>query len=398
MKSYDVIVAGSGIVGVATAYELAKNGRKVALVDAEGLGAGASTANTSMLLLEGNMFDVTLDLQLAAIPIYEQLASELGSPVDFRKLITLQVFHDADEKKIAAPLAQYFSQRGVRADIVDNAELHDLEPLLCLDTVRGALVVHQWQIDPLKTIFAYFKRSRELGLDWYSDSPVIDFLLEKGRLIGIKTPAEDFFCDQLVVATGAWTRPLLQKLEISIPEYYIHGTGMVTERGEYGVRNAVYAFTSPRIQMQEEAGKQALEKGWENLPMQQANEHCVVPDTEGNLLISQRSHIASSFSDRYPTSYIRDMAENTQMFFPSLRGVKVLRTWIKPVPFTPDDNPFMGFVDPYPNLFVSSGYASALIIAPVVAKITERMLRGEESPCDISAYAPLRFASEEKRM
>ena len=54
MIKYDIIIIGAGLIGIPIAYELAKAGRKVAVVDAKGLGAGASTANGGMLLLEGN--------------------------------------------------------------------------------------------------------------------------------------------------------------------------------------------------------------------------------------------------------------------------------------------------------------------------------------------------------
>lgn len=54
-RSYDVIIIGAGIIGLTTAYELLKRGRKVAIVDAADPMQGCSAGNAGYLA-EANIF------------------------------------------------------------------------------------------------------------------------------------------------------------------------------------------------------------------------------------------------------------------------------------------------------------------------------------------------------
>ena len=88
---------------------------------------------------------------------------------------------------------------------------------------------------------------------------------------------------------------------------------------------------------------------------------------------------------------MRLMARNTLKYLPGLRQANIVRSWIRPVPFIPDNRPFYGYLRPYDNLFVASGFASALIVAPVVAKMTRDLLEGKKAAYDISSFDPSRF-------
>ncbi|MBQ3103476.1 MAG: FAD-binding oxidoreductase [Oscillospiraceae bacterium] len=394
MKSYDVVVIGSGLIGVATAYEAVKSGRRTALLDAKGLSAGASSANASMLLLEGSCDCAAFSICMDAVALYERLDEELGCQTGFGELGHISLLEKESEFAPAAAASAFYRSRGLDSAILAREEVARREPGLNLKTVLGGMSLRQWRIDPIGTVAGYFHAARALGLDWYPHCAAEEFITQGDRLLAVKTPQGDIAGGQFVVAAGAWTRELLAKLRLFIPEYHITGAAMICERGAVELRHAVYPFTSPRVAMEQRAAKRIAQVGWERLEREHANEFVVVPDANGNLLVCQRSHASAEFVSRVPTEYMRDMAQNALKYFPAFASARVLRSWMAPVPFVPDGAPFFGFAAPYGNLFISSGFGSVLIMAPAIAKLTSRLLGGGTVPYDLGAFDPMRFSKE----
>jgi|GEM_PF-1446522 len=394
MKNYDFVIIGAGLIGVATAYEMSKDGYKVALIDAKGLGAGASTANTGMLLFEGARYSSSFSICGDSIKEYDQLEDELEYKFDYSKMELIKLFEREGEEAEARELDSFFAEYGFRGEILSNDDLKRLEPGICLDSVCGAEIVDQWQVDPIKETYAYFLKARQYGTDWYPYSPVLDFTKQGDKITGVITPKGAIQGEKIVLAAGAWTKELLAKLGVSIPQYYIHGTAMVTEKGKFELSHSVIYFSSPRVEMQQKASEEALANGWNNTREQAACEFCVSPDGEGNILISQRSHVWPEFKDEVPADDIRVLAGKAVKYFPELRNTNVIRSWIKPVPFVPDGCPFFGFIKSYPNLLVSSGFPSALLMIPTIAKMTKKLFEGESLKYDISEFDPARFDKE----
>ena len=92
-----------------------------------------------------------------------------------------------------------------------------------------------------------------------------------------------------------------------------------------------------------------------------------------------------------PPDFLRDMAQNVVRHFPVLEYCRIVRSWICPVPFVPDEKPFYGYVEPYRNLFISSGFSSVLIMAPIIGQLTKELLCGNKIPYDFRSFDPLRF-------
>ncbi len=95
----DVVVVGAGIAGLSTAYELARAGRSVIVLDRGPLGGGMTARTTAHLASElDDYYDALIDLrglddarryyesQAAAIDRIEQIQREEGIDCDFRRL------------------------------------------------------------------------------------------------------------------------------------------------------------------------------------------------------------------------------------------------------------------------------------------------------------------------
>ena len=132
------------------------------------------------------------------------------------------------------------------------------------------------------------------------------------------------------------------------------------------------------------------EYGWENIPRREAREFGILPDSNGNLLIAQKSHAEAKIDRRLPVEYAHVMAEMMEKYFPGLCCGRVLRAWICPTPFPDDGNPYFGFVKAHPNLFCAAGLTSALLPGPAAGELMAKILTGETCPYDLTPYDPMR--------
>jgi sarcosine oxidase subunit beta len=248
MKTYDTAVIGSGLVGLSAAYELAKAGQKVALIEARGLSSGSSSANTGLLLFEGEQDENIFAICADGVKAYEGLADELGRDIGFSSLPFLSVFTNDDERRLAEKSAAFYSSRGYDYRLLSAAEVKEFDPLLNAEGILGGALFRQWRMDPLKTVFAWFARARELGMDWLPFSKAEGFTSKGGRILSVKTQTGEIRAGQYLAAAGAWTRELFKTLGIFLPDYYIHGAAMVLERrNPEPLNHAAAGFTSPRM-------------------------------------------------------------------------------------------------------------------------------------------------------
>lgn len=396
MERYEFAVIGSGLIGVSTAYELAKAGHRVILIDGKGLGAGASSANTGLLIPDENKDETLFRMSIDGLEAFKHLSEELERDIGFAEQAAVALFLRPEERTEALEVQKRYRQNGYDYEIHSLEEIQALEPALQCEGIFGGALFTQWIMDPLRTIFAYFAQGRRFGMEWCGSAHVAEFVREGNHIAAVKLEdGREIRADRFLAAAGAWCRPLMQKAEIAIPEYYINGAAMVLERMEHPpVRHTVSTFTSPRIRMERRASALLERMDWERLPRQESNEFSILPDTHGNLLVAQRSFVAPQYAAAVPMNYLREMSQNVKRWYPCLAPCRVIRSWITPVPFVQDEKPFFGFVKPYDNLAISSGYSSVLVMTPVLGRIGARLLMGQSQEYDVSAFDPNRFDRE----
>src|SRR5579864_4038385 len=96
METYDVLILGAGIVGTACAYECAKAGMRVGVVEPKVL-AGAATAAGMGHLVVLDDSPAQLALTRYSRELWRELCDELPPGVEYQECGTLWVAADAEE-------------------------------------------------------------------------------------------------------------------------------------------------------------------------------------------------------------------------------------------------------------------------------------------------------------
>jgi len=170
MTRPDVLIVGGGVMGCAVAYQLAREGLRVSVLERDGLCAGASGANAALIWPQAMARSISLDLTLQCARMFPTLGEELGADIEYRRTGGM-VAIETDEQW--AQMADYVAGQaevGLHAELLDVAEARRREPLLAPDllgavfavasAITGALAATQTRsltrLEPAATIVVYF--------------------------------------------------------------------------------------------------------------------------------------------------------------------------------------------------------------------------------------------------
>src|SRR5215471_5372640 len=143
----DIVVVGAGIVGCAIAYELARRGASVEIVDSrQPVGMGATQASAGVLApyIEARDGNPLLELGIRSLNLFDdfirQTSATSGIPLVYRRTGTIDVAVNETEMETLRETARVLARRGVAARLVDGSGARAEEPLVTGDVV-GALVI-----------------------------------------------------------------------------------------------------------------------------------------------------------------------------------------------------------------------------------------------------------------
>ena len=124
MNAADVVIVGAGIVGAACGYALARENFHVILVDAEGIGTGATAAGMGHLVAMDDseaQFRLTRYSQI----LWQEMSAQMPASIEYECCGTIWIAADEDEMKEVRRKQSYYEQRGVPCQILDEPALRE---------------------------------------------------------------------------------------------------------------------------------------------------------------------------------------------------------------------------------------------------------------------------------
>jgi glycine oxidase len=217
-----ILVVGGGVIGCATAYELAKAGCAVTLLERSTPGGEASGAAAGVLSPLGDGTRTAYDrLRVASWRLFAGVARELraasGVDVELVTRGTIHPLHSVEDVRDAADRAAWAVARGLAVEAWDAAELRTREPGLAT-TIRGAMFVksEHW-VNNQRLVVAYTQAAVAAGVALMSGCAVSRVLVEDGHARGVLADGERFEADAVLLAAGAWTSALVASFGGRLP-------------------------------------------------------------------------------------------------------------------------------------------------------------------------------------
>lgn len=217
----DVVVIGAGVVGVMTAWHLAKRGLQVVLAEKGRVAGEQSSRNWGWVRQQGRD-PAELPIMIEASRMWDGLAAEAGADLGFRRQGVLYIANsDKDQAEHEAWMDH------ARAHQLDTRLLTAAEVVAMLPGagaawpkgIRGGLwTASDGRAEPWVAVPALAKAVERMGVTVVEDCAVRCLDLAAGRVAGVVTEKGRVAADAVLLAGGAWSSLFLRNHGVSIPQ------------------------------------------------------------------------------------------------------------------------------------------------------------------------------------
>ncbi len=214
----DVVIIGSGGLGAATAFYLAKRGvRRVALVDKHDIGSQTSP-RAAGLVSHVRKSDLMIQLIKRAGQILKDFTQETGEPLRWVQSGSLKVARRAQDVIVLHSDIARARRHGLDVEEISPDMAHRLHPFLETAGVIAVLRVgDDMYFDPPQVAVGFARAAEADGATLLPHTTVTDIHIDAGRVIGVETSSGSIRSAIVVDAAGAWTRRVAEASGIRIP-------------------------------------------------------------------------------------------------------------------------------------------------------------------------------------
>ena len=369
-SSYDAIVIGAGIVGAACADECVGVGMRVAVVDADMIGGGATAAGMGHIVVMDDS-DAQFALTRYSQQLWQELRRVLPADVEYEQCGTIWVAADEQEMAEAHRKYSYYRQRGVPAEVLDCDALASIEPNLRKGLAGGLLVPEDSVLYPPCAARFLIERAQAGGATVYLGSPVSQIGSGRVRL----DDGTELSAGAIINAAGNGAVSLTPGLAIKKRKGHL----VITDRYPGFIRH------------------QLVELGYLKSAHSTTGDSVafnVQPRQTGQVLIgsSRQYHVEDKQVDN---PILQRMLRRAEQYMPGLAQMSTIRVWTGFRAATPDKLPLIG---PWPGdttVFLATGHEGLGITTSLAtARILVDQIIGREAAIPVEPYLPVRASLE----
>ena len=369
-KTYDAIIIGAGIVGSACAAECARAGLSVAIVEAGIVGGGATAAGMGHLVVMDDS-EAQFALTRYSQQLWDEVSDELPREVEHDACGTIWIAADDDEMVEARRKEKFYSDRGVKTEMLDAQSLAEAEPNLRPGLLGGLRVPGDSVIYPPCAAQYLVDQSTAKGAELFLGTAVDR--IETG---GVRLRDGSTISAGLVVNSAGSSSPALTRgLEVKKRKGHL----VITDRYPNFVRHQLVELGYLKSAHTLTAESVAFN---------------IQPRKTGQLLIgsSRQFGVDDSHVDN---SIVTQMLGRAVEYLPGLGKLSSLRTWTGFRAATPDKLPLIGPHTEHERLYLATGHEGLGITTSLAtAKLLVGQILDRETPIPVTPYLPARMAQE----
>ncbi|HTR71352.1 MAG TPA: glycine oxidase ThiO [Mycobacteriales bacterium] len=381
--SVDVVVVGAGVIGLSSAWRLARSGVRVAMIDPHPASA-ASHAAAGML---APVSEVTygeadhLRLAMASLQRFPGFVAELeadsDSEVGLRQDGTIIVANDAGDRAMLAELHAFQTALGLTARLVGSRECRELEQTLSPDVRCGLVVDSDHSVDNRRLCHALQRAAVRAGVAIAVDR-VSSLAVDGGRVNGVRCASgEVISASTVLLAAGPWSGSI---------------GGVPRE-----MQSVVRPVKGEIVRLRARSGVPLPRRTVRGI----VNGHDVylVPRADGELVVGATVEEAG-FDVTVRAGAVRELLRDARAVLPLIDELELIESMAALRPGSPDNEPSIGPTG-LPGLLVATGhYRNGILLAPITADLVLTLVTGTGGVDDhslIDAVSPRRFDSAGSR-
>ncbi len=365
MRASDVIVVGGGIIGLATAYDLAREGVRVSLIEWGAVGREASWAAAGYLSYQGdsNQPGPRLDLTRASRLMYDGWIEELRefttADTGFWQSGLLELgLNEAEAQEMQARLA-WQQAAGYNVAWLDATTTRKRQPHLADDLpVQGALLFPDVaQVRPPRLLKALTEAVIRQGVEVREHTPVTALTRAGGRVTGVTMAGGDHLAAPVVInATGSWAAQLVPEMA-HVPVKPMKGTIVLLETPAPPTRELV-----------------------------ESSQGAIYPRPDNKVLLGATVEDVG-YDKRVTLASVHQLVHEAMTLMPSLKDATLVTAWSGSRPYSHDNLPYLGPVPGLRGAYAATGhFRSGILLAPITARLLKEMILEQPPTLPLEPY------------
>lgn len=367
-SQYAVTIVGAGIVGLFTAYHLARAGAgPILVVDRGFLSSGASGRNGGGVRQQWET-RATVRLARESVAAYRRFGGEFGYNIWFRQGGYLFLAENETEMARLRAVSDVVRSEGLPARVLDSAGVLRLVEGISPDaTVGGTYLSSDGTLYPFPALWGLYETVRSLGVEVRLGLEAIGITKANERVSGLVTSHGTVATPTVVDAAGGWSGEFARRAGLEVPN--------VATRHEILATEPMRPFLDPMVVRPSDGLYFSQTMRGEivgGLTMRHA------PGTTGGMSTS--------------TGFLPRMARTLTTLVPRLGGLNVLRAWSGFYDDTPDGFPVIGEDPRCPGFVHANGFGGhGFMLAPAASQRVAGAVLGTPSDLDPLLFGPGRF-------
>ena len=367
-KGYDTVIIGGGIVGCATAFELAKRGVKDILLLEKGYLTSGATGRCGAGIRQqwGSVLNATLAVE--STQIFEQLEEYTGykEKCGLHQGGYLLVAYTQKEWDQFQKNLEVQHSLGIDAFAVDAKDAKKFVPHINLDGLYGATFCQKdGHADPFHCTYAYAKGAERMGVEIATYTEATGFKVEAGKIAGVETSKGYVEAKQVINCANAWAPGLAAMVGEDIPVYGERHQILVTEPVAHLMDPMVMSFHRSFYVQQTPHGSFIMGIGHTEEP---------------------------GFNQKSSWMFLEEASSIITEVLPVLRKLRVVRQWAGLYDMSEDRNPVIDEAKEAKGFYSVCGFSGhGFMVAPRTAILLARYLTGEEDTLDIKRFSKERY-------
>ena len=367
-SNYDVVIVGAGIVGAACADEFARRSMKVAVVDRDVVGSGATAAGMGHIVVMDDS-EAQFALTRYSQRLWQGLRGELPAQVEYEQCGTIWVAADEEEMTEVHRKHHFYASRAVPTEILDAGRLRELEPNLRDGIAGGLLVSEDVVLYPPCTARFLMERAQKNGARLFLGAPAAK--IASGRVV--RADGSEVAGKTIVNAAGAWSPELTPGIEVKKRKGHL----LITDRYpgflrhqlvELGYLKSAHSVSSDSVAFN------------------------VQPRQTGQILIGSSRQYGAEHKE-IDQMILARMLQRAQEYMPWLASMSAVRTWTGFRAATPDKLPLIGPSLTDKSVFLATGHEGLGITTSLAtARILVDHITGARPEFPIEPYLPSRYS------
>jgi sarcosine oxidase subunit beta len=363
--SAEVVIIGGGVIGCSIAYNLAKEGVDVVVIERNYLASESSGGCGGMVWAKWypmETSEVMARVGNMTLNRFANLEEELETSIEYNiesTIICIKTGEEEEHEPEILELERYFD---TRPEFLKPEEIKKMAPYIGVDNYESfggylhAGTILRASANPFLTVHALANTARRLGTTIYTDTEVTGIIVENEKVKGVQTSKGDIKTNIVVDAAGAWSADVARMAGLKIPTRPHGEEAMVTEPL---MPLPYFPAISETWGRQTKSGQILL--GEETFPEQ-----------------------ASSYSTETSLDFLPRITENLLQLFPSFEHVNIQRQWAGTQDITPDRLPILGKVDEVDGLILACGFTCGFCISQAVGEIITDIILEKDKNQDIA--------------